>query len=278
VKRRVPIHLKAILILVVAIAIYSGVVPLVSAAIPGQLYRWYLATTIVVILLYVSSSEASWVEFVTPFRELLLGRTVLTKPLRMLVFIALPLLLGWYFSSWAAGSVEPPGGLRVIHPTPPQSVTVQGKRMVLKEVTVNPLRNDEKRVLEHIEQGRMVYYKNCFFCHGDNLQGEGHFAKGFNPPPANFQDPGTIAQLSESFLFWRIAKGIDAMGFGHARVGELSQRYRDLAGHPLPVQQNRVQSARYGRGEWRWALGTRGAWARRVVCQGGRAGCGWRCG
>jgi mono/diheme cytochrome c family protein len=207
VKRRVPIHLKAILILVVAIAIYSGVVPLVSAAIPGQLYRWYLATTIVVILLYVSSSEASWVEFVTPFRELLLGRTVLTKPLRMLVFIALPLLLGWYFSSWAAGSVEPPGGLRVIHPTPPQSVTVQGKRMVLKEVTVNPLRNDEKRVLEHIEQGRMVYYKNCFFCHGDNLQGEGHFAKGFNPPPANFQDPGTIAQLSESFLFWRIAKG-----------------------------------------------------------------------
>ena len=37
--------------------------------------------------------------------------------------------------------------------------------------------------------------------------GEGHYAKGFNPPPANFQDPGTIAQLTESFLFWRIAKG-----------------------------------------------------------------------
>jgi mono/diheme cytochrome c family protein len=207
VKRRIPIHFKAVLILMVAIFIFSVVVPLVSAAIPGQLYRWYLVTTIAVILLYVSSSEASWEEFVLPFRELLLGRTVLTKPLRILVFIALPLLLGWYFSSWAARSVEPPGGLRVIHPTPPQSVTVQGKRMVLKDVTVNPLRNDEKRVLEHIEQGRQVYYKNCFFCHGDNLQGEGHFAKGFNPPPANFQDPGTIAQLSESFLFWRIAKG-----------------------------------------------------------------------
>jgi hypothetical protein len=25
--------------------------------------------------------------------------------------------------------------------------------------------------------------------------------------PANFQDQGTIAQLSESFVFWRIAKG-----------------------------------------------------------------------
>ena len=42
---------------------------------------------------------------------------------------------------------------------------------------------------------------------GDALNGNGHYAKGFNPPPANFQDPGTIAQLSESFLFWRIAKG-----------------------------------------------------------------------
>jgi len=39
------------------------------------------------------------------------------------------------------------------------------------------------------------------------LEGRGHFAHGFNPPPANFQDPGTIAMLQEAFLFWRIAKG-----------------------------------------------------------------------
>ena len=37
--------------------------------------------------------------------------------------------------------------------------------------------------------------------------GKGHFAHGFNPPPANFQDPGTIAMLQEAFLFWRISKG-----------------------------------------------------------------------
>jgi len=35
----------------------------------------------------------------------------------------------------------------------------------------------------------------------------GHFAVGFNPLPANFQDNGTIAQLTESFVFWRVAKG-----------------------------------------------------------------------
>ena len=206
-KRQIPIHLKAILILLVALFIYSVIVPLVSAAIPGQLYGWYVVTTIAVILLYVSSSEASWEEFVRPFRALLLGRTVVTKPLRILVFILVPLLCGWYFSSWVAGSAQPPGGLRVIHPTPPGSITFKGKRMVLKDIPTNPLRAEQEHLAEHIEQGRDLYYKNCFFCHGDDLAGQGHFAKGFNPPPANFQSSGTIAQLTESFLFWRIAKG-----------------------------------------------------------------------
>jgi mono/diheme cytochrome c family protein len=207
VKRHVPIHLKAVLTLLVALVVFSVVVPWVSAAIPGQLYRWYVAATVAAILLYVSSTERSWEEFVSPFRDLLLGRTAVTKPLRIAVFIALPILLGWYFSSWAAGSVQPPGGLRVIHPTPPGSVNFKGKRMVLKEIPTNPLRADTEHLAENIAEGRRVYYQNCFFCHGDSLSGNGHFAKGFNPPPANFQDSGTIAQLTESFLFWRIAKG-----------------------------------------------------------------------
>lgn len=206
-KRKLPIHLKAILILLVALFVFSVIVPMVSAAIPGQLYGWYVVTTIAVILIYVSSSEASWREFARPFRELLLGRTALTKPLRILVFVFFPLLCGWYFSSWASGSAQPPGGLRVIHPTPPSSVTFKGKRMVLKEIKTNPLREEPAHMAENIAEGRRVYYENCFFCHGDSLSGDGHFAKGFNPPPANFQDSGTIAQLTESFLFWRIAKG-----------------------------------------------------------------------
>ncbi len=45
------------------------------------------------------------------------------------------------------------------------------------------------------------------YCHGDMLDGRGHFAHGFNPQPADFVGPNTIAQLSEGFVFWRIAKG-----------------------------------------------------------------------
>lgn len=206
-KRKLPIHLKAILILLVAIFVFSVIVPMVSAAIPRQLYGWYVVTILAVILIYVSSSEGAWREFARPFSELLRGRTALTKPLRILVFILLPLLCGWYFSSWTSGSVQPPGGSRVIHPTPPSSVTIKGKRMVLKEIKSNPLRADSAHLAANIAAGHRVYYENCFFCHGDSLSGDGHFAKGFNPPPADFQDSGTIAQLTESFLFWRIAKG-----------------------------------------------------------------------
>ena len=39
------------------------------------------------------------------------------------------------------------------------------------------------------------------------MVGDGLFAYGFIPIPANFQDPTTIAMLQESYLFWRIAKG-----------------------------------------------------------------------
>jgi len=206
-KRRMPIYGKAVVVFVVALFVFLVVVPLVSAPLPGQIRGWYIVTTLVAILLYVSSTEAFWEEFAAPMRRLLLARTAVTKPLRLVVFIVLPLIIGWYFSTWVSGAAEPPGGLRVIHPSPPSSIDVKGRRINLKEVTVNPLRADEAHLAENIDQGRQVYYKNCFFCHGDALNANGHFAKGFNPAPANFQDPGTIAQLSESFLFWRIAKG-----------------------------------------------------------------------
>jgi len=58
-----------------------------------------------------------------------------------------------------------------------------------------------------VTAGRDVYYQNCFYCHGDLLNGEGHYAQGFNPAPINFQDPTIIPQLQEAFLFWRITTG-----------------------------------------------------------------------
>jgi len=60
---------------------------------------------------------------------------------------------------------------------------------------------------EHVARGKVVYYENCFYCHGDTLAADGHYAKSVNPLPANFQDPGVLPQLTEAFLYWRVAKG-----------------------------------------------------------------------
>ena len=60
---------------------------------------------------------------------------------------------------------------------------------------------------EHYATGRRIYYQNCLPCHGDRLDGAGHFGHGFSPTPLSFADAGTIDQLTESFVFWRVAKG-----------------------------------------------------------------------
>jgi mono/diheme cytochrome c family protein len=93
-----------------------------------------------------------------------------------------------------------------VHPAPPAAIQFRGKEINIQGID-NPLRKDPASLPRHAAAGGEIYIRNCMYCHGDNLDGQGHFAKGFNPPPANFQDPGTIAMLQEAYLFWRIAKG-----------------------------------------------------------------------
>ena len=89
-------------------------------------------------------------------------------------------------------------------------MTFEGKQIPLAELE-NPYRKlaveAPDHFMEHIQNGRKVYYNNCVLCHGDTLEGNGLFAHGFNPIPANLADSGTIAQLQENYVFWRIAKG-----------------------------------------------------------------------
>ena len=89
---------------------------------------------------------------------------------------------------------------------PPDAIQFKGKDFKIAGAD-NPLRKDQAAFAKHVAAGGEIYIRNCMYCHGDNLDGKGHFAHGFNPPPANFQDPGTIAMLQEAYLFWRIAKG-----------------------------------------------------------------------
>lgn len=88
----------------------------------------------------------------------------------------------------------------------PESILVRGNTVALKGLK-NPLRQDQANLSQNIRAGGEVYFKKCFFCHGDHLDGKGLFGDRFFPPPADFTHPTSLVTLPESFAYWRIMKG-----------------------------------------------------------------------
>lgn len=173
-----------------------------SAPVPNSVLVQYMATVLVGALIYVSDNEARWNEFKRPITDTLVRPE--RRTLRTALLVLLPLAVGALAFLAVRPTVAAPSALRSIHPAPPTQITFRGKNMVLATVR-NPLRTGD--LTATYNTGRRVYYQNCMPCHGDDLAGSGYFAHGLNPTPIDFTDVGTIPQLSESFVFWRIAKG-----------------------------------------------------------------------
>jgi mono/diheme cytochrome c family protein len=171
---------------------------------PWSVVTLYMAIVLIAVLVYVSSDSDSWRNFLAPIRSTLMDDS--KRPIRFALMVLIPLVVGYYAYTQAAARIEAPAELRAIHPAPPASISFKGKTLDIQGLD-NPLRKDAASFKKHVAEGAVIYVKNCMYCHGDNLDGAGHFAHAFNPPPANFTDPGTIAMLQEAYLFWRIAKG-----------------------------------------------------------------------
>jgi mono/diheme cytochrome c family protein len=198
---------QAVGLLVLAYLLVVFGIPLLpgSAVVPKSVVLQYMATVFVGLLIWVSDDEARWTRFKEPLYAVLIEPRL--KLVRNGLLGAVTLVVGCFTYGQVKASVAAPPNLRSIHPAPPSSITFRGKTMTLAGLE-NPLRaatGDE--LARHLAEGRRVYYQNCVACHGDHLDGQGHYANGFNPIPLNFQDNGTIAQLTESFVFWRVAKG-----------------------------------------------------------------------
>jgi len=192
---------QAVLILVLTFLFFKfGIRP----PAPRSVLSLYMAVVLIAVLVYVSSNSDSWRNFLAPLRSTLVEEG--KRPLRIALMVLLPLFFGYYAYTQAAATVEAPAELRAVHPAPPASINFRGKTVDVQGLE-NPLRKDTANFKKYVAEGAATYIKNCLYCHGDNLDGNGHFARAFNPPPANFTDPGTIAMLQEGFLFWRIAKG-----------------------------------------------------------------------
>lgn len=181
-----------------------GVVPPMPSSITGM----FMAIITSALMLYLSVDTERLGASSQSLRSFFLERRY--APWLYGIVVALPMLAGFNAYREASREVEAPASGRTIHPAPPADITYRGKTIDLVRGE-NPYRGleskDKPAFAAHLANGRKVYYQNCIFCHGDNMEGDGNFAHGFDPLPANFQDPGTIGMLQESYLFWRIAKG-----------------------------------------------------------------------
>lgn len=187
-------HLKPALLMVGLYIFFKFGMPLFTAPLPASLIMLYLTLTFSGIMIFMTLSGTSMESFLGPIFRFISGdgQNGSMKTARLAVLALFPLLVGWQTYTSTALSEVPPAENRTIHPAPP------GEFVGLS----NPVPNTPENVM----QGKGLFAAFCSPCHG-NFDGKGPAAKGFNPPPANFVDPGTIAQLQESYVFWRIKKG-----------------------------------------------------------------------
>lgn len=201
--KRVPSILWAALIFLIfylffqyGIAPLTGVITGTAAPLPSSLVWMYSAMVALAILLYFSIQEEKWRNFSQPLLDFLSGAAPASprKQLsRKVTLVLIPLIAGWHGYSRLTQVPEAPADPPGIHFNLPN-------RYVAIE---NPLPWTE----ENIRQGGILYTQNCAMCHGDAQDGNGLFARAWQPRPANFRDTGTIAQLDENYLYWRIKEG-----------------------------------------------------------------------
>src|SRR6266511_4017753 len=177
-----------------------------TAPIPSSVVSLYMGIISLAILAYVSSSQerrdevsGPLIRFMTEKRyTALLGATV----------VAIPALAAANVYVQMNVPLQPPLFSRTIHPASPTEITVHDKNIDLNagEDPFWPLeKSNPDEFRKHVENGRQVFYRNCVFCHGDNLAGTGMYIHGLDPIPTNL--PETIPILRDTFLFWRISKG-----------------------------------------------------------------------
>mgnify|MGYP003953342587 CR=1 FL=1 len=186
----------------------------IDPPVPASVMLLYLGTMLIALLLYSTSSEASRQAFLGPIIAVMVEKRLFIP--RVLLVLLIPAAVGYVTHVLVLPSEAAPPKVRSVHPSPPNTMKVLAKGMtdpstfniIKNDSPLRPLQETNPAVWEEkIALGRVVYYQNCYFCHGDVMAADGHLGPTVKPPPASFQDPGTIAMLEEAFLYWRVAKG-----------------------------------------------------------------------
>ena len=179
-----------------------------TVPIPASVVSLYMGIISIAILAYVSSSQERREQVSRPLVRFMTEKRY--TALLVATVVAIPALAATNVYVQMNAPLEPPFFARTVHPASPTEITVHDKKINL-DAEENPFlaleKSNPEEFRKHVENGRKVYYRNCVFCHGDDLSGNGMFVHGLDPLPTNFADQGAIAMLRDTFLFWRIAKG-----------------------------------------------------------------------
>jgi hypothetical protein len=112
----------------------------ITPPIPSSLFATYMGLITVVLFVWVSAIEQTWGEFKRDVLNTLTGATFHHRVLRAVVVVALPVIAGAVtYLTIAPSTISEPAELRINHPAPPRTITVQGQVIDL-QTAKNPFR------------------------------------------------------------------------------------------------------------------------------------------
>ena len=196
------------------------------------------------VFLWVSGSDKAWRDFKRPILQVFDGVTLFHRSIRLILLTALPLSLAASIFFSMIPSFPEPVELRTPFPSAPGVTVVQGQTFIIHK-TPNPFRTNEAgeydpaytnrflvdpnnsglmqdindprfnpwdpnatEFMKAVLEGGHIYFQNCHFCHGAEINGRGMFTFAFqNPYPVNFKGIRGILTLHDSRRFWRVARG-----------------------------------------------------------------------
>lgn len=189
--------------------------------VPKALMIMYMTLAAAAAFVQITYDDATMAEFKKPILSFLKGaETAKHKAARAGILVSLPLLAGHWVYTQSVPSSRPPVEARLQHPTLPgkfeklenpfRNPDDAQLKQFIAEQNLGPISPEKAKALflqNQIEQGRVLYQRNCSPCHGVKADGAGPMARAFRLRPADFTDAGTIATLVEPYLFWRITEG-----------------------------------------------------------------------
>lgn len=174
---------------------------LVRPVIPHSVVLLYMGFIIVGVIIHTTLDDDRIRRFADFFIKTE-GESLGVRLQRRGLLAVIPLILGWWAYDATRPNYAPPMEIFQRHPTAGEEIL---GRIKVPEWAAEPAKWSPAAIAE----GKAIYQGNCAVCHGKNLDGKGPAAEGFRYPirPANFQDAGTIAQLTLPYVYWRLVAG-----------------------------------------------------------------------